>query len=491
MPFPLLSLQDQLYLNQGYEHHLKSELVATWSGWIETDMRNIRAHTRLDCHEVLKDDTSEKARWELTELDVQLVWGWARRELVILMMSVELEDILRVKMEACISEVTRVRRERQMGVWMLSDMESGRGKRLEQEREGAKKRMERAMREASQQADKEGRSWQDDPLDFLPRWKNVMDFIDQQWLTGINGRSEGLNRAEVALNRLILEGEQGRWSRDDRHGYVERLKSQVSQEHWRSQHQIEEELMKSILDRVRRLPANIARTDLDTAYEYPEPDTEATTKFAELLYSSSEGRACSALVYDALGCDKEAVCDVVAKDATRSVLNIDPEIVAFIPPNEHLLFLSCKDEKNVEPPFVQQNRDRWWSQQTSNSSTFYLTPWGIMGSDACYCNRTRIMAHILIFLTGPSVVRVRVLHHGGATKVCLQEDGEELGCISSIPSTFQLHEFRTFVLQPGTHELELVPQIDPKSGSIFDGYYLRDILIELLDNPSDNYASCQ
>ncbi len=89
-----LTEHDKLYLQRGYEHHLKMKLVEKWSTWIVDNMDSIRIDARNDCHHALTDRTSDKAKWELTELDMQVASEWTRREWSLVVSSFELEGIL-------------------------------------------------------------------------------------------------------------------------------------------------------------------------------------------------------------------------------------------------------------------------------------------------------------------------------------------------------------------------------------------------------------
>lgn len=206
------------------------------------DMEILLAHTRLDCGEALKDATSVKGKWELAELDVQLVWGWTRRELTLLQLSIYLEDVLRKKMETYISDINVIFDDQRSGKWMRSEFESGRRKRLEHERVETKKRMEKAMLHANQEADKEGRPWAGG-RPFSPKWTEAIMFIDKQWSFAINNprdssRSKVEEELQVALNRDIVS-DQGRWE------YLAATRQQLSHERWNAQQEFEIERQSS------------------------------------------------------------------------------------------------------------------------------------------------------------------------------------------------------------------------------------------------------
>ena len=67
-PLPLTE-HDKSYL----QRDLKTKLVEKWGTWIvRVNMKYTRDEARNDCYHALADQTSEKAKWELTELDMQL-----------------------------------------------------------------------------------------------------------------------------------------------------------------------------------------------------------------------------------------------------------------------------------------------------------------------------------------------------------------------------------------------------------------------------------
>jgi hypothetical protein len=147
--------------------------------------------------------------------------------------------------------------------------------------------------------------------------------------------------------------------------------------HWHTQHENERREMDATIKR-------ISETDnehLDDAYQYPQPGFQATGRFmwfVDVARSQSLANICSANVYDVGRCNQDVICAVIKKSTTRSVINVDPDLVDSIPENDHLLYINSFGGK--EPAFIQRNRDRWWDQQTSNSSTFYFSPQVVMDS---------------------------------------------------------------------------------------------------------------
>jgi hypothetical protein len=183
-------------------------------------------------------------------------------------------------------------------------------------------------------------------------------------------------------------------------------------------------------------------------------------------------------VYDVQDCDKDVICNVIKKSTTRSVINVDPDLVDSIPENDHLLYIGS--DGGHQPAFIQRNLDRWWGQQTSNSSTFYFSPQWLFSEYVFSFQAT--IAHIFISLITPSRLRLRLLHRRfNETTVSIQEDSNELHHISAdeIPEELRLQDFELEQFEPGRHELELV--VTP-SGE-YGHYRLRDILVEFFNNP--------
>ena len=116
---------------------------------------------------------------------------------------------------------------------------------------------------------------------------------------------------------------------------------------------------------------------------------------------------------------------------------------------------------------------------------FYFSPQFVVWSSCCATNAT--IAHIFIFITTPSRLRLGLVHHRsgfGDAYVSIQENSKELTRISAneIPEELRLKEFELDQpFKPGNHELELVV-------TNVNGYYyygLWDILVEFFnDSPS-------
>jgi hypothetical protein len=465
---------DLIYLGQGYEHRLKTELITKWSRWIVEDMNSIRsAAAQNDCHHTLADAASNEARWELTTLDTMLAWEWTRRELLLLVFSIKLEDKLHKRREECIEKVAEERRNGRSKEWIRSELKIGRQKRLEGEREKMKERMEKEMKAASERAEREGRPWIDQ-RDYSPqgRWEDGLNFVNKQWSTGIPDGYSVLwdTHATRDLARVI---ERKTMSSGTRRRVMEQIGQRCK--HWYPQREIERREMNATI----RCIGDAETTHLDNAYRYPEPDRRNTRKFVKVGDLHSHAKFCSATVYDAKGCDEDEICDIIKKSTTRSVIGVHPDLLDSIPENDHLLYISSSGGK--EPSFIQRNRDRWWDQHTSNASSFYFSPQRIY-EDRMVTSRATI-AHIFVFLETPSNIRLSLLHwRWGDTSVSIQENDSEHRRISSneIPEDVRQHDFDLNRFEPGNHELELVVMELELGGE----YFLRDILIEFFDDPS-------
>lgn len=471
---PRLSEHALLYLNCGYENMLKSKLFKKWSDWIVKDIATMRDNAQTECHEALKDPTSPKAKWELIEIEGQIVWAWAKRELMLLELAQQLEDNnLHPKMKLCTSIITGNGKDKQLESWMKSEYESGRRDRLLQDRYDTRHRLLTAR----------NKSYELDHLvdpgpmrrsEFYPQWGTIIDFLDEEWQAGINYQWTKRVELEKKLETLIKKSEEEQAQFPERSDFLEQLKHQISYSNWRPQHKMEEELMKTAANNICNMPLNSQKEDLEKAYRYPDKSSKAMARFVFLPFSIPHAKVCSAIVYDVFDCNKEAVCSVIARSTTCSVVRVDPQILPFISPNNHLLFLSCFEGKGEEPAFINQNRNRWWEQQTANTSIFYYTPM-LADSEDCMTTDKTTSAHIFVFLVTPCTIKINLLHCGlNAIDVTIQEKGKELARISGIPSEHEFQEFSPFLLQPGRHDLEVIPEID---GQCY--YLLKHIHVEL------------
>jgi len=471
-------------------------------------MDGIRPEAWKECHQALADPDSERAKWELTEFDKQLAREWTRRGLSLAASSITLEGILHRRMKECIDKVAsrdaagnapkstapslsapvnatkgkavaaEEQGSRRLKEWMQSEFVIGQRKRLEKEREKTEERMEKEMKAASERAESGGRLWRDQGLSNPQRWwKAGLESIDKQWRTGIEGGHSAMmhtasDRDELNYDLLILgESDEGSST------FVEQVRRQF--EHWRSQRENGRRERDATITRI----ANADSGQLDGAYQYPEPnDSPLTQRFVRLddITPRALANLSPATVYDLCDCE-DIVWDDILKSTTHSVVNVHPALVESIPENDHLLYIGS--DSGEEPAFIQRNRDRWWCQQTGNSSMFYFSPQYVILSECAASNAT--IAHIFIFITTPSRLRLGLVHHQSGyavpdISILIQESGKELSRISTdeIPKELQLKELELDQpFKPGNHELELIVTSE-------DGYYcLWDIVIEFFNDP--------
>jgi hypothetical protein len=456
-------------------------------------MASIQIEAQFDCHHALADKASEKAKWELTELDTHLAWEWTRRELSLVASSITLEGILRRRMEKCADQVAEERGNRRLKEWMQSEFVIGQRKRLEKERGEMKERMEEEMKAASERAEGEGRLWRDQwPFYPQKQWEAGLKFIDDKWCSSIEGGPSALENAVSDLDKSAKEN----WDSpreifaseetEERFALLEQVRKQF--DHWDPQREKERHEMDATIKRI----SDADSKDLGDAYQYPKPDSRVTQKFVNLCdLESALVKFCSATVYDVEGCDIDKVCDAIDRSTTRSVMNVDPALVDSIPENDHLLYIGSDSGK--EPAFIQRNRDQWWDQQMTNSSMFYFSPQGPQDAPGLFVssrNGTTTIAHIFIFLKTPSRLQLRLLHcrsEGDDISVSIQENSHELRHISTddIPEKFELQDFELHQFEPGRHELELIVICRSEEGI----YGLRDIFIEFINNPPQSHSS--
>jgi hypothetical protein len=465
-----LTEHDKMYLQRGYEHHLKTKLVENWGRWIVNNMDRIGVDAQNDCHHALTNRTSDKAKRELTELDMQLAFEWTKREWSLVVSSSKLEGILHQRNKECINQIVEERQNGLLGEWMLSEFAVERRRRLEKEREQAKERMETGMKVGAERAKAEVRVWRD-RLRLCPKgiWEAGQEFINKQWEAAIESREvASASDLDQLIERNTLKSEW--WEDEERKAqriFVEQVRKRFK--HWQHQHRNEKVAMDAIVEQIR---------NSYDAYQYPEWYWRVTDKFVELQHSQSVAKLCSATVYDVDDCSDNTIKVVIQKETTRSVIKVPSRlVVGSIPENDHLLYLSSMGGK--EPPFIKRNRDRWWGQQISNSSTFYFSPQRVGG--LCVYSESHTISHIFIFLKTRARVRLRLLHcRFNQASVSIREEGKGLRFISAkeISEQLQLQDFELNSFEPGRHELELV--VTRNSGI----YCLRDILVEFEDSPS-------
>jgi len=447
-------------------------------------MNNIRSDARNDCHHALADAASDKAKWELTELDSQLALEWTRRELALVVSSITLEGILRRRMEKCVNTIAEERGNQRLKEWMSSEFVIGQRKRLEKDKGQARERVEKEMKVASERAEREGRLWRKQGF-FDPQnpWEAGLKFIDEQWAAGIEGEHLALGEVVSHFNELVKRNAPRTFSGEmkTRLTFVEQVMQRF--EHWHPQRENEWDLMDITIKR-------LSDADSEQDYQYPQPDPQVTGRFVTLRPSQSQARLCSATVYDVEGRDKEFICDIIKKNTTRSVIGVDPALIDSIPENDYLIYFSSPSGK--EPVFIQRNRELWWNrleQMNGNSSTFYFSPQGVSKGGQCVFSQEGTISHIFIFLTTPSRLRLHLLHRRyRVMSVSIRENNKELLRISSdeIPKELRLQDFELDRFGPGRHELELAVSVVKTPTNLKDPgrYFLRDILIEFFNDSS-------
>lgn len=479
--FPSLSEDDALYLVRGYEHILWVNLASKWRDWVVEYMNVLRDDARNDCHHALVDPTSEKAEWELTELDVQLAWEWTRRELMFIHLSAKLEDILHRRMEECVAKLEEGGK-KHLRDWLWSEFWIGQRKRVEREREQAKARMIEEQKAAAGRAEREGRPWKDGVAfdNVGVTWQAGQEFIDRQWKKATQrGVSYSEEEATFKLNKLVKKHEAVAWDSQQmaRLAFMEQLKPRF--EHWNTKRAKERRAMEDTIERISKADFN----DLDEAYYYPEAQAALAmhSRFTSLAGLSEKDRAfaakySSATVYDVWDCGIEVVRDFINSSSPRSLIKVRPNLIASIPDNVHLLYVNGR-----VPSFIRRNRDRWWDEQTSNSSTFYLSPQYI-GRQYVY-SRNSTIAHIMVFVKTATYLRLRLLHRRGGQAFITIRDIKQAKVLhliptDKIPEEPRLQDFELGRFEQGKYELELVVSKGEGGGD----YGLRDILVDFLDS---------
>ena len=236
----------------------------------------MRSDARNDCHHALADSASDKAKWELTELDSQLAWEWTRREMSLAVSSITLEGILHRRMEDCIDKIAKGWRNQRLKEWMWSEFIIGQRKRLDQENGQRKERMEGEMKAASEWAEREGRLWRDQG-EFNPQyqWEDGMKFIDEKWAACIEGGHSALENVERDLKKLAKGNAPWGFSGDSMKTSVEQVRRRFKHCRWHPQRKSERCLMDSIIKR-------LSNADSEQDYQYPQPDLQVTGKFVKL-----------------------------------------------------------------------------------------------------------------------------------------------------------------------------------------------------------------
>ncbi|KDR66038.1 hypothetical protein GALMADRAFT_148204 [Galerina marginata CBS 339.88] len=462
------SLRDQLYLDRGYEHHLKAELIENWGEWILKDNRGLRSDALHDCYYAAADTALEKAKFdlEIEQLDAQLTWEWTRREMLLLCSSSKLEVILERPMGECIIKVANGSGNERLKEWMWSEFVSGRRKRLEKERKEMKQRVESEMKAEAERAKLGGRVWEEQES----QWGAALEFIDTRWSAEIEQRQPAPKNAASEINRLVEQHAAWPYSWEEpivMLTFVEPLRRRFR--HWHNQRENERLEIDATIKRI----GDANDSQWNYAYQYPQAKALAAARFVILKYEESISKIFSATVYDVKGAIDDTIYDVIKKSTTRSVINKR----------------ACIRSKESGSMVGQANEKLLY---------ILLHPDGVNTKSAHSFGGT--IAHIFIFLETRSRVQLRLLHRQSCNKsVSIQENSIDLRVISTdeIPDSesedFQLQNFDLGHFELGRHQLKLV--VMGTNGT----YYLRDIFVEFnhdqrvpyyyLDNVAKNLAA--
>ena len=234
-------------------------------------------------------------------------------------------------MEGCVKQVVAERKNERLGEWMLSEFVVGRRKRLEKEREEAKRRMTKETKCSSERV---GRAqWKDLFGNFSPKgmWEAGQQFIDKQWGEAIEDRLRQMEGVSD-LDQLVEYNTPGSrdWETDGhkaRRIFVEQVGSRFT--HWEPQRRNERDEMNATIKRI----SDADLEHVDDAYQYPasESSEQAVLKFVKLRRlilreKVTSAKVFSATVYDLHECNEEFVCDAIQKSTTRSVINVNPRL---------------------------------------------------------------------------------------------------------------------------------------------------------------------
>ncbi|KAH9477064.1 hypothetical protein JR316_0010980 [Psilocybe cubensis] len=476
-----LSERDQLYLDRGYEHSLKSELIDNLGHSIVKNMKQLHmeAWDYFPHHQWKLD--SEKITWEGTEWDLQRAWECLKRELAVLKASVKLEEVLRGKMVAfCAQQEQEHLRE-----WALTQFTIGRRKRLERERDQARERMNREMNSAEGLAEEYGRPWNQQGI-FNPQgaWSHGMILMEGEWRDAL--QEDGQKPSGIADLKAYLERASDGWpflfsdSHQTRFRFVKEVRQRLKQLNCDS-HRNNERLV--IDEKIERIRHTVYSSDLQNVYQYPIAYNSTCGRFADLHGTTSLelAKLYASTVYGVQGCNNEIILEVIKNKTARSVTGVPLELVDSIPENEHLLYISGPDGCKIEQPaFIQRNRDRWWDLQTGNSFMFFHTPEGPWQASLRDFTISETLAQIFVYITTASSIKIRLLHCGellaNASEVYVRHNGEKLISIPLDDLTEELvsESFELGRFEPGRYQMELVAK---SHGS----YVLQNLFIDFID----------
>ena len=471
-----LTEHDLLCLQQSNEYSLKMKLMKTWGEWI---VESVKAMYREGCDAnlVLVDPTSDEAKQELYALNALLVQEWTKRELAHLQFSTALEDVLHIHIQRVVNT--------NMKMSLSIEWSSVQKSRLEYERAQVKVRREDVLKTVGQNA-------------IAIIWQAGQAFIEKAGQTFIEKRSaaikdgsfkEGSSVVSEATTGLEWFGESG--------ASMEWLKLTGRLTRWNDQWSYEQREMEATIERIRKAE----QKQLEQAYKYPKSSAQWAdhihSRFVR-LHSAFQAKVSSAMVYDVAGAwTIDVICTVAENSSCRSLINVSPKLIQHIPENDHLLFCSNWSHEAVNLPFIQQNRNRWWEQQKTNSWTFYFSPQGVDSGGQYVYSYSRTIVHIMIFLQTPTRLRLHLhsLHHqyGDGVELLIQDsEGKKLQVVHTAEiyksrDKFRLQGYDLDQFESGRHELQLV--VSSSNSESRHYYCLRDVALEFLDSPSESITS--
>ena len=526
IPPPSLSEHNRLYLQRGYEHHLKTKLMQNWGKWISDNMEAIRRDALIDCQYAPADLTSEEAQGELLILEGQLFQEAIVREFKLLESSMRLEEILYSRSKSYMQAVVRERKDEELEERLSSEFAIGRKKRLDSEFEGVKARLDEARKAAlathslnlNMKRSSSGAGEHEELLNQISgeiarTWEGCMHQGMKDWRTLYDSMTAQIHKLqELDVGWWLLEVEE---SASERRHLLPMLA------HWEVTRKSEQQVIDETIEGIR----TAEQSKLDTSYHYPNSSSDTAarvhSRFMKLKLKNSSIEAQDALeaqlsfpsVFDADSgdgvndADTATILHVIQKSSTRSVINVARNLIDEIPENKHLLYLRSRN-RELKLDFIQRNRDRWWNEQSTNSAMFYFCPdRGGLSEKYVYGRRGFLdgfgvaqrrrplgrIAQIMIFIQNPTRLRLRLLHmRKGEASISIQKESKELRLIH--PEEIAQNDLRwqDFELdrqfEPGRYELELI--VNLKLSRRFTSrwfavslYGLRDIQIEFFDNP--------
>lgn len=462
-PLPSLSSGDDQYLLQGYEHHLKAKFVDNLGQWIVHSMQAIRQNARNGCVYALADPASPNAKWELDELDFQLLGEQLKREVALLANSLVLESILYEKHGKCNRDIANAWDETSFVDKFMDECVVKMRKRLVAEQGQAKARLESAMRAASSVAEKEARAYGDPHYASLGRiWEQSLHFIATQWdemiqigpllCLGVQDPTSGLGEVSDVIHQLNhrlqrfwnLFPIQERFWRPDRDdaslmGGIEFTK-RLQSEGLNAQMDINRERVQGELTQVlEKIRCSSRPDDLEGAYgAYPTSSPElAAAIHSKCIRFSSIGPDLGSIavrlgncptVYDFEDTDADisTVFSVIRQRGTRMVLNVptritkDPAFERAVENSYHVL--SITSNMSLSDPVSHslfRNTEYWKLLQQQEhslldhplSSTFVLLPGPLADKAGQYIRKlTYPVGLIMLYMRQRGHIRLGLVH---------------------------------------------------------------------------------